>query len=208
MLEQLDQQLFLFLNSMNSPFWDKVMYTVSGRVIWIPLYLSILIFLGIKYKRKFLIILIFIILAATLSDQTSVLIKNLVQRLRPCHEPALEGLVHLVNGECGGIYSFVSSHATNSFDVAILSLLFIRKRWFTTSIILWALVIGYSRIYLGVHYPGDVICGSLLGAFIGWCVYKLYELTDNKILQDRAFLSPQMGGWGGKKAGRKTEVNN
>jgi undecaprenyl-diphosphatase len=160
MLERLDQQLFLFLNSLNSPFWDQVMHAISGKLIWAPLYLSILIFLGIKYKRKFLIILLFIILAAALSDQISVLIKNIVQRPRPCYEPLLKGLVHTFNGECGGLYSFVSSHATNSFDVALLSLLFIKKRWFSISIVIWALVVGYSRIYLGVHYPGDVVCGS------------------------------------------------
>jgi len=190
MLERLDQQLFLFLNSLNSPFLDQVMHAISGRVIWVPLYLTILIFLGIKYKRKFLIILLFIILAATLADQVSVLFKNLVERLRPCHESSLEGLVHLVNGECGGQFGFVSSHATNSFNVALLSLLFIKKRWYTISIILWAIVIGYSRIYLGVHYPGDVICGSLLGALIGWSIYRLYVLTDNKILQRRIFFNP------------------
>jgi len=190
MLEHLDQQALLLLNSWNSPFFDHVMYAISGRVIWIPLYLAILITLGIKYKRKFLIILLFIILAATLADQLSVAIKNLVERLRPCHEPSLQSLVHLVNGECGGLYSFVSSHATNSFNVALLSLLFIRKRWFTISIILWALVVGYSRIYLGVHYPGDVICGSILGALIGWSVYSLYVLTDNKILQHRPYFNP------------------
>jgi undecaprenyl-diphosphatase len=188
MLEHLDQQALLFLNSLTSPFFDQVMYTISGKVIWIPLYLAILIYLGVKYKRKFLIIILFIILAATLADQISVLIKNLVLRLRPCHEPSLEGLVHLVKGECGGMYSFVSSHATNSFNVALISLLFIRKRWFTISIILWASVVGYSRIYLGVHYPGDVICGSLLGAFIGWSIYSLYVLTDNKILQHKPYF--------------------
>lgn len=189
MLEHLDQQLFLFINSLNSPFWDQVMHALSGRVIWIPLYLAILIYLGVKYKRKFLIIVLFIILAATLADQSSVLIKNIVQRLRPCHDPSLQGLVHLFNGECGGLYGFVSSHATNSFDVALLSLLFIRKRWFTIGIIVWAVVIGYSRIYLGVHYPGDVICGSILGALIGWGVYSLYVLTDNKILKHKPYFN-------------------
>jgi undecaprenyl-diphosphatase len=189
-MERLDQQLFLFLNSCNSPFWDKVMHAISGILIWVPLYLAILIFLGFKYKRKFLVILLFIALAATLADQISVnLFKNLVQRLRPCHEPALEGLVHLVDGKCGGMYGFVSSHATNMFNVAILSSLFIRKRWFTISIILWALTVGYSRIYLGVHYPGDVICGSLLGALIGWGIYELYLLTDKNILQHKKYFS-------------------
>lgn len=189
MLERFDQQLFLFINSSNSPFFDQVMYTLSGKLIWVPLYLAILVFMGIKYKRNFLIILIFIILAATLADQSSVIVKNIVHRLRPCHEPTLTGLVHLVNGECGGIFGFVSSHATNSFDVALLSLMFIKKRWYTISIILWASVIGYSRIYLGVHYPLDVICGSLLGSFIGWSVYSLYVLTDNRILINKPYFN-------------------
>ncbi|MBK8884067.1 MAG: phosphatase PAP2 family protein [Bacteroidales bacterium] len=190
MLESLDQQLFLFLNSINSPFWDKIMHAVSGVLTWVPLYLAILIYLGLKYKRKFIIILLFIILAATLADQLSVhLFKNVFHRLRPCHEPSLEGLVHLVDGKCGGLYGFVSSHAANSFNIALISLLLIRKRWFTISIILWALTVGYSRIYLGVHYPGDVICGSIFGALIGWGIYELYMLTDRKILQKRKFFA-------------------
>lgn len=195
MLEHLDQQLFLFLNSHSSPFWDQVMHAISGKVIWAPLYLAILIYLGFKYKRKFLIIILFVILAVTLADQVSVqLFKNVFQRLRPCHEPALQGMIHLFNGECGGKYGFVSSHATNSFNVALLSLMFIKKRWYTISIILWALIIGYSRVYLGVHYPGDVICGSLVGAFIGWGVYKLYEVTDNRLLKNKEYFNKQEQG--------------
>ena len=182
MLERLDQQLFLFLNSFNSPFWDQVMSIISGTITWIPLYLAILIALGFKYKRKFFVLILIIIIAVTLSDQVSVLIKNGVHRLRPCHEPALDGLVHLVKAYCGGKYGFVSSHASNSFMVATFSLLMIRRKWFSYSIIIWALIVGYSRIYLGVHYPGDVICGSLLGILVGWGVYKLYEVTDRRLL--------------------------
>ena len=189
MLQHLDQQLFLFLNSLHTPFWDSVMHALSGRVIWAPLYLAILLYLGFTYKRKFLIILLFVILAVTLADQVSVqLFKNVFHRLRPCHDPSLAGMVHLVNGECGGLYGFVSSHASNSFNVAFLSLMFIKRRWYTICIIIWASVICYSRVYLGVHYPGDIICGAILGAFIGWGIYKLYELTDNKILDTKDYF--------------------
>lgn len=186
MLEQLDQQIFLFLNSLNNPFWDKVMHAISGKLIWVPLYLAILIWIGYRHRRKFPVILLFIIIAATLADQVSVqLFKNVFQRLRPCHDPALEGMVHLVNGECGGLYGFVSSHATNSFNVALLGIMFIRNRFLSVSLVIWALVVGYSRIYLGVHYPGDVICGSVLGALIGWGVFKMYEIVDVKIISKK-----------------------
>jgi len=181
MVEQLDHRLFLFLNSFNSPFWDKVMIFMSQVAVWIPMYLAILIFLGIRYKKRFWVILLFIILAVVLSDQTSVFIKNAIDRPRPCHESSLQGLVHLVNGRCGGMFGFVSSHATNSFTVGLLSLLLIRNKWYTLFIIIWASAVSYSRIYLGVHYPGDVLGGALLGTLIGWGVYKMYEAADKLI---------------------------
>ena len=189
MLEQLDQQLFLFLNSANSPFWDKVMFFLSMKVVWAPLYLVILIYLGKKYKRKFRIIILFVILAVALTDQTALIIKYSFDRLRPCHEPSLQGLVHMVKGECGGKFGFVSSHAANSFNVALLSLMFIKKRWYSVSIIFWAAIVSYSRIYLGVHYPGDVLSGAILGALIGWSVYMMYKRTDNRVLSKKDYFN-------------------
>jgi len=181
MAEQLDQQLFLFLNSANSPLWDKIMYVLSLRLVWAPLYIAILTYFGIKFKRRFWLLVLFIILAVTLADRVSVFIKYAIDRPRPCHETSLQGLVHMLNGVCGGMYGFVSSHASNSFNVAFLSLMFIKKKWYTALIIIWASAVSYSRIYLGVHYPGDVLGGALLGAFIGWGVYKLFKAAEKRI---------------------------
>lgn len=190
MLENIDQQLFLFLNSLNSPFWDKMMVIISGRLTWVPLYLAILAMLTFRYRRKMYVLILMIAITVAAGDRLSVLIKNTIKRPRPCHEQLLEGKVHIVNGKCGGKYGFVSSHATNAFSVALLSLLLIRKRSFSIAMIFWASLVGYSRIYLGVHYPGDVFLGSLLGALIGWAVYSLYCYLDNRWLKKSLYFNP------------------
>jgi undecaprenyl-diphosphatase len=188
MLDQIDKSLFLFLNSLNSPAWDRIMWIISGKATWVPLYIIILLLVWDRYRKKILVILPVMILAVVISDQLSVhAFKEVFMRLRPCHEPSLEGLVHIVNGKCGGKYGFVSSHASNSFAVALISLLLLKKRWFTVFILVWASVVGYSRIYLGVHYPGDVICGAILGSVAGWLLYLLYRFTDRRYLQ---FMKP------------------
>jgi undecaprenyl-diphosphatase len=166
-----DTQLFLFLNSIHSPFWDYIMAFVSGKLSWIPLYLLLIYFITRKYGWKTLWWLVAITLLVVATDQVSVgLFKNVFHRLRPCHNPEIQNLIHLVGG-CGGQYGFVSSHAANTFGIAAFMSLLFKNKWVTISLLTWALIVSYSRIYLGVHYPGDVICGAFLGAGIGISIW-------------------------------------
>ncbi len=119
---------------------------------------------------------LFLAALIALSDQSSVhLFKNVFERLRPCHNPDLEGMVHLVRGHCGGKYGFISSHASNTFAVAIFLRSVLRTRPVVILLFAWAVLVCYSRIYLGVHYFCDVLVGGLWGAFLGWRMYRLYD---------------------------------
>ncbi len=172
---RLDEKLFLFLNGFHSESWDHIMWWVSGKYSWLPFYIIIIIFIAWKFRLRTLIILPLIALIVTLADQSSVhLFKEVFERLRPCHNQDLTSLVHTVHGKCGGKYGFVSSHASNVFAVATFLFFLFRQKFFTVFIFFWAALVSYSRIYLGVHYPGDVLGGAILGTVIGWGVYQLY----------------------------------
>ncbi|MDZ7636042.1 MAG: phosphatase PAP2 family protein [Bacteroidales bacterium] len=164
---ELDQKLFLFLNSLHSPFFDMVMWILSLKTVWIPLYVAIIWMITRKYGRNAWIPLLIIPVLVLIDDQGSTMLKNLTQRPRPCHEPDLAGMVHTLRGHCGGMYSFVSGHAANSFGVAAYSASLLGRKWYSWSIFVWAALVSYSRIYLGVHYPGDVLAGALLGLIAG-----------------------------------------
>ncbi|MCG8700189.1 MAG: phosphatase PAP2 family protein [Bacteroidales bacterium] len=185
-LDSIDKQLFLWLNSFHSPFWDGIMKFISGKIEWAPLYAIILAVLIYRFRMKALYIIPAIILTILLADRLSVLaFKEVVCRLRPSHAPDITPLVHIVDGYRGGSYGFVSSHAANSFGLATVLAFIFRNKYFNIFIFFWAALVSYSRIYLGVHYPGDILGGALLGAacgsFSAWLLFYLNHKFKFKI---------------------------
>lgn len=175
-LERLDASLLLFLNGINSAFFDEVFWLITGKFSWLPMIGALLFCMFRRDWKSGLLTVVAIALTITLCDQiSSSIIKDSVCRFRPTHNPDIAGLVHVVNDYRGGKYGFVSSHAANSFGVAMLLSLIFRNRAFSWTIFSWAAILSYSRIYLGVHYPGDILCGGVLGILLGALVYWLYE---------------------------------
>jgi undecaprenyl-diphosphatase len=173
-----DTSLFFMINGHFTPFLDNVMFTVSDKFIWIPLYLSVLYVLIKNWKKEAIVLIIALILCIVISDQlASGVLKHMVKRLRPSHVENLSNIVHLVKGYAGGLYGFASSHASNAFGFALLSALIIRRKVYTWAIFFWAVLMAYSRIYLGVHYPLDVFGGAAVGTLSAllcfWCLKKL-----------------------------------
>ncbi len=182
-LIDLDTELFLFLNSLHSVFFDHVMYWVSKKWTWVPFYLFLTYLVFRVHGAKGIYVLLAVALLVTLTDQISVkAFKNVFERLRPCHNESIQLMVHTVNDKCGGLYGFVSSHASNTFGMAIFIGTVLRRKYNRAIhwLVLWAAVVSYSRIYLGVHYPFDILGGALLGAGIGWLIaYILKRLNSN-----------------------------
>lgn len=179
-LEHIDRELFLWLNSPHSTFMDTVMWYVSTTKLWIPLYAFFLVYAYKKGKIKYaLYILIAVVACVALADLLSVhAFKNVFQRYRPTHNTEIGHLVKTVlkpNGQeyRGGMFGFVSSHAANVSAITtfiILSFKQFSKWWFV--LIAWAILIMYSRIYLGVHYPGDLVGGAILGSAIALLIFR------------------------------------
>ncbi len=194
-LKELDAQLFLFLNGLHQPWLDVFMYEVSYRYNWVPFYVLLVVLIFMKYKIKGLWAVLFTVLLIFLSDQTANIIKDTTMRLRPSHNPLFAEVVHIVRDRRGGQFGFISGHAANSFALAILMIKFLKSRyvWIIPVMISWAILKAYSRIYLGVHYPGDVLVGAAMGIFWASVVFWLFRLTMQRLYPPERPVVPDAG---------------
>lgn len=168
-----DADILLWINSHHAAWADTLMWYISQAVTWVPLY--VVLIASLCYRRGWrqaLWIVLTIGLAVGLSDYiSSGIIKHAVCRLRPTHNPDLAPLLHLVRGYVGGMYGFVSSHAANTMAVATVYSLVRKNRWVSIGLYTWVALNCYSRMYLGVHYPGDILGGIMVGGLVAWMAY-------------------------------------
>ncbi len=176
----IDKSIFFFFNGMHSPFWDVIMALFTRTEYWLIIYAVLIYYIIKRYKLKAVIILIAVALSIVVADQFSGIIKDTVQRLRPTHDPTMQGLVHNVLSR-GGMYSYFSAHASNTFAVATLLSLILKNRNFNILIFCWAAVVSYTRLYLGVHFPFDILTGILFGMLLGWGMYKVLIFFDKRL---------------------------
>lgn len=192
-LIEADKELLLSLNGSNSLFWDGFMWTVTDTRTWI-LAMVVLLYVVFKNNRfsQGVVITLMVGLCVLLADQlASGLCKPFFARFRPTQDPELMYMVQTVNGYRGGLYGFISSHAANTFAVAMFLSLLVRYLPFTCMMFLWALIPSYSRIYLGVHYPGDILCGAIVGLVVGCVIYLLYAYIRRRFFDSPQYISTQ-----------------
>ena len=189
MIEQLleyDTELFLFLNNLGSPTWDNFWLFVTNRFTFIPLYIFLFYLLYKKYGLKSLLIFAIIVaLMITFTDQITNVFKRGFARPRPCGEADLIDQMRFIAVHCGK-YGFFSGHSSNSMAAAVFAGLMLKPYYKNLIFILlfWSAVVAYSRIYVGVHYPLDIVCGLTFGAISGFLFYKLAKYVLTKLKQD------------------------
>ena len=190
-ITNIDTRLTLFLNGSDSEMLDAIAVTATKTGTWIPLGIVLLyVLMRMKNWKNALLVILCVAIAITLADQmASGIFKPLVARLRPSHTPELQGVIDLVGDYRGGRYGFFSSHAANTCAVAVFLSLLFRKRVFTVAICSWAMINSWTRLYLGVHYVGDIMVGLIWGALVGWMVFRLYRFLTLKVkLEGMEFL--------------------
>ncbi|MDR2057437.1 MAG: phosphatase PAP2 family protein [Dysgonamonadaceae bacterium] len=182
---QWEKDIFFFLNGSNSTLLDNFFWGYSWKWTWIPFYLCFFFVFVYKNDRKeTLLIILSVTILVFLCDQiASGFCKPFFHRFRPSHHPDFQEQVKIVFGYKGGKYGFISSHAANAFGFAVFTARLFKNKFFTGTILLFALINAYSRVYLGVHFISDIIVGAVVGVILGFTVYWLYDLCKRKFLK-------------------------
>jgi len=181
----IEKEFFLWLNDHHTPYWDTYVWMFSEKLVWIPLALvSIVVFIfKIKWKEALLIILCSVLIGVLCDYIVGEFVKPYFERFRPGHHPDYEELVNIVNNERGGRYGFISNHAANAFGIMTFTSLLFKYRYFTLTILFYAVSTAYSRIYLGLHFISDVVGGAIWGTIVGLLVYYIYLTSRRYILK-------------------------
>ncbi|MFZ4456042.1 MAG: phosphatase PAP2 family protein [Bacteroidales bacterium] len=180
-LLRFDSFLTLLINGAHSPFFDQVFFNISEKWMWIPLYVAILFVFFRKEGKQAWWFFLSLIIVVLLSDQiSSSLLKPLVERFRPSHDPLLLSQIHLVKAYTGGLYGFASSHAANTAGMALFLSLLFKNRIVSACLAFWVLMTAYSRVYLGVHFVGDVVCGALIGMASAYAIYSAFQKINQR----------------------------
>ncbi len=194
-LVDFDKYLLLAINGSDSIFWDGCMKIYTTIAIWIPLMLMLVYILmkNNSFKDFILLFFMFVLVVVFTDVISSGICKPFFERWRPTNDPELMYLVDVVNGTRGKDYGFTSSHAANSLGIATFMLLLIKNKTLSISLVLWASMNAFTRLYLGVHYPGDIIAGTFIGIIVGWGMYCLYRyvLNRQKNNKQRDWISTQ-----------------
>lgn len=178
---QWDRDLFLYLNSKHNPLFDPIMYIVSTYTAWILICVAIMVFMIYRDRIWGQRAAVFMLLGVAMNSITNNIIKILIMRPRPSNEPDLKDIIHQL-GDPDNHYSFFSAHSSNSICLALFTTLYFRNKYYGIVIFAWAMTVAYSRIYVGRHYPIDIICGILFGLLSGWFSDWLYQKYRNKRL--------------------------
>ena len=188
-----DKELLLHLNGSDSLFWDGFMWVATSTYIWIPLGVMLLyVIIKNNLPKETIWTLIAIALVITCADQiSSGICKPFFARFRPTQDPEIMYMIDTINNYRGGRYGFISSHAANTFGIAVFVSLLIRHGLLTCILFLWAALNAYSRIYLGVHYPGDILFGTIVGCLVGWIIYMLYQFIIKRFYNPNRYISRQ-----------------